>query len=87
MMTCYDDVVRTIIDLPDDQIQALAEYCAREHISRAEAVRRAVGRLVQSPDEMKARREAAIKATFGMWKDRGVTTDEYLAELRTEWDR
>jgi metal-responsive CopG/Arc/MetJ family transcriptional regulator len=87
MMTCYDNVMRTIIDLPDDQVRKLAAYCAREKVSRAEAVRRAVDRLVNDAAEMKARRQIALDATFGMWKDRGIDTDTYLAELRSEWER
>jgi len=38
----YDDgIMRTIIDLPDDQVKALAELCKSQSISRAEAVRKA----------------------------------------------
>jgi metal-responsive CopG/Arc/MetJ family transcriptional regulator len=87
MMTCYDDVMRTIIDLPEEQVEALRQYCERMHVSRAEAVRRAIDGLVNSEEERRARRAQAIKASFGIWKDRGVDTDTYLAELRAEWDR
>jgi len=38
----HDNIMRTIIDLPEQDIQDLDGICAREHISRAEAVRRAV---------------------------------------------
>ena len=41
-----DDVrryhVRTIVDLPEEQIRKLTLLCRRERISRAEAIRRAV---------------------------------------------
>jgi metal-responsive CopG/Arc/MetJ family transcriptional regulator len=87
MMTCYDDVVRTIIDLPDDQLRKLSDYCQREHVSRAEAIRRAVDKFTSDPAVNNAEREAAIWRTFGAWKHLGVTTDEYLAEIRSEWDR
>ena len=87
MMTFYDDIVRTIIDLPDDQIRALAAYCAREQISRAEAVRRAVGHFIAEPALTRARRRAALEAAFGMWKDRGIDGVEYQRALRAEWER
>lgn len=87
MMTWYDDAMRTIVDLPEEQIHALAELCAREKISRAEAIRRAVNEYLEQGEKTRAARLAALDATFGLWKDRGVTTDEYLAELRSEWDR
>ncbi|MEO5894164.1 MAG: ribbon-helix-helix protein, CopG family [Vicinamibacterales bacterium] len=47
MMTCYDDALRTIIDLPEDQLQALDGICRRDDISRAEAIRQAVALLVR----------------------------------------
>jgi polyphosphate kinase len=47
MMTYYDDAVRTIIELPEDQLGALDGICRRESISRAEAIRRAVDLLVR----------------------------------------
>ena len=44
MMTCDDITVRTIVDLPEEQIRKLTLFCRRERISRAEAIRRAIGR-------------------------------------------
>jgi metal-responsive CopG/Arc/MetJ family transcriptional regulator len=41
-----DDIMRTIVDLPDDQVRGLAALCESHGISRAEAVRRAVARLL-----------------------------------------
>jgi metal-responsive CopG/Arc/MetJ family transcriptional regulator len=77
--------MRTIVDLRDDQVAALEALCAAEHISRAEAVRRAVDGLLEKDN--RERRRRAMAASFGMWKDRGIDTDSYLAELRSEWDR
>lgn len=85
-MTCYDDAVRTIIDLPEDQVRALKAYCERKGISRAEAVRRAVARLLETESDERTRRQEAIKAAFGIWKDRR-DAQETLDELRAEWDR
>ena len=79
--------MRTIIELPDEQVRALADYCARERISRAEAVRRAVSQLMDDPAQSKARRKAALEAAFGMWKDRGIDAVEYQRALRAEWER
>ena len=87
MMTWYDDAMRTIIELPEPQIRALAAYCAREKVSRAEAIRRAVNELLTKSEHERSDDEAAFKAAFGLWKDRGIDTDTHLAELRSEWDR
>src|SRR4051794_25321898 len=68
--------VRTIIDLPDAHLRALDEICAREGISRAEAVRRAVARWVaeQSP--------ASADEAFGLWGARVTDPLAYEDDLR-----
>ena len=80
MMTCYDDAVRTIIDLPDDQLDALDGICRRESISRAEAIRRAVDLLVRD------RAAAGSPAAFGLWRGAGAVDGlSYQDRLRREW--
>jgi hypothetical protein len=80
MMTCYDDAVRTIIDLPEDQLDALDGICRRESISRAEAIRRAVDLLVRD------RAAGASHAAFGLWRaERSVDGLTYQDRLRQEW--
>lgn len=86
MMTWYDDAMRTIIELPDEQLRALAMYCAREKVSRAEAVRRAVDVLTREAEREREARQAAFDAGFGIWKDRRDAR-EIVEELRSEWDR
>ncbi len=70
--------MRTIIDLPIEQIQQLTELCRRHEMSRAEAVRRAVAMLLA--EESQTPQEA-----FGLWKDRGVDGVSYQQSLRDEW--
>ena len=78
----YDDVImRTIVDLTDDQVKSLAALCAAKGISRAEAVRRAVARLIadeQRPDRARA---------FGAWKQHTVDGATAVRRLRDEWPR
>jgi len=78
-MPSYDNDVRTIVELPEEQIRALAEVCRREKISRAEAVRRAVAEY--------ASRHAAGDAerAFGLWRDRRIDALAYERRLREEW--
>ncbi len=75
-----DIIMRTIIDLPESQVVALREFCERQKISRAEAIRRAVDGFLQS--SAKANRDEA----FGVWKSRGDSRKEVDA-LRGEWDK
>lgn len=72
--------MRTIIELPTSQLDALDALCKREGISRAEAVRRAVGQYVR--DE----RAKQPDRVFGLWRGRGVDGLEYERRLRREWD-
>ena len=72
--------MRTIIDLSDHQVAALAALCARENISRAEAVRRAL-------DVMLAEKQSqAREAVFGSWASRGDAR-VVVENLREEWSR
>ena len=77
-MTRYDISMRTIVDLPEEQLRKLAALCRREKISRAEAVRRAVGRLLQGAAAND------LKAYFGASRTRG-SVSRHLARMRGEW--
>jgi hypothetical protein len=72
--------VRTIIDLPDAQLEALDGICRRELISRAEAIRRAVDLLVRD------RAAGASHAAFGLWRGASAVDGVgYQERLRREW--
>lgn len=79
-MTWYDDAMRTIIDLPDEQLEALDGICRRDGISRAEAIRQAVSLLMQ-------RRGASRSGVaFGIWRGRRSPDGlAYQERLRREW--
>jgi metal-responsive CopG/Arc/MetJ family transcriptional regulator len=81
MITLYDINMRTIIDLPDTQIQALAQLCQKEKMSRAEAVRTAVAEFLKQKNSPKDFQQA-----FGLWKNKKINAHRYLSHLRREWD-
>jgi predicted transcriptional regulator len=71
--------MRTIVDLPDEQIEALKALSARENVSRAELVRRALA-------EFLARRSVRHDDdAFGLWRQRPEEGLEYQHRLREEW--
>jgi len=71
--------MRTIIDLPQEQLGALARLCEAQKISRAEAIRRAVDRfLKESLTEEK-------NIGFGIWRNKGISAKQYVDNLRSEW--
>lgn len=73
--------MRTIVDLPPDQIRELGRVCDDHKISRAEAVRRAVA-------EFLSRRSPAGGSLdgFGLWKGRRIDGVRYQTRMRAEWD-
>ncbi len=73
--------MRTIVDLPGNQVRGLAALCRREKISRAEAVRRAVGKLL---DEQKPSEDGLV-AAFGLWQGRKLNVRRHVDQLRDEW--
>jgi hypothetical protein len=77
-LTPDDIIMRTIVDLPREQIRKLELLCRREKISRAEAVRRAVERFLRGSPA------ADLRSFFGASKTRG-NVSRHVATLRREW--
>lgn len=76
----YDAVImRTIVDLPSDQVEALGKCSKLLGISRAEAVRRAVARFLE---EEEADREKA----FGAWEKNARNSSDFIRCIRQEWE-
>lgn len=80
MMTCDDILVRTIVDLPEEQIRKLTLLCRRERISRAEAIRRAVARY------LRVLPASDLGSFFGASRS-GGNISRQVAVLRGEWNR
>ncbi len=81
MMTLYDDIMRTIIDIPESLLRDVDALARREKISRAEAVRRAMAEFLDK------RGEPRTGAAFGIWKSRKLDSLGYEDSLRQEWSR
>jgi hypothetical protein len=82
--------MRTIVDIPDDQIKALDRIGNREKLSRAELVRRAVSQYLEAETPKKPR--PITNDIFGIAKpgDKrffdGLDGVEYQRRIRAEWD-
>ena len=70
--------MRTIVDLPQEQVKKLALLCRKEKISRAEAVRRAVEHWLGRASN------GSLRDYFGASKTRG-NVSRHLTKLRREW--
>ena len=72
--------MRTIIDIPDTQLELLNSFAVQEKISRAELIRRAVA------DYLQRYASVAEDDAFGVWRARGEDGTAYQQRLREEWD-
>lgn len=72
--------MRTIIELPAEQVESLDEWCRREGVSRAEAVRRAVA------EHLRKHHTGGAKRAFGIWGDMAEDGLAYQERVRSEWD-
>ena len=72
--------MRTLVDLPERELEQLTALSRSRKTSRAELIRQAVaGYLAQN--------KAGVEDSFGLWKDRGVDGLAYQESLRDEWER
>jgi len=84
MMSSYDSnrpviPMRTIVDLPGEQVAALQQLGVRSNLSRAELVRRAVAEYLDK------RQDSGDERAFGLWQRRHCDALDYEDQLRAEW--
>lgn len=72
--------MRTIVDLPEEQIEELKRLSGQTRLSRAALVREAVAEYLQHhPSE-------PGDEVFGIWRDMPGDGLAYQRRLRDEWD-
>jgi hypothetical protein len=71
--------MRTIIEVPADQLDGLDTVCRRDDISRAEAIRRAVALYLEKE------RAGGTDDVFGLWRGRSIDSLAHEQTLRDEW--
>jgi predicted transcriptional regulator len=70
---------RILVDLPDSQVEELAEIVDAERRPRAAVIRDAIEAYI-------ALHKPGLAAdAFGLWKEKKVDGLEYQKRLRTEW--
>ncbi len=71
--------MRTLIDLPDDQVSSLAEISARSNQSRAALIREAIAEYLAN------HRQRPPEDAFGLWGKNGADGLKYQKKARAEW--
>lgn len=74
-------LMRTLIDIPPEQIQALASLGQSQRRSRAALVRDAIR------DYLEAHQSVNAGQAFGAWGKRRRDGLAYQKKLRSEWER
>jgi hypothetical protein len=72
--------MRTLVDIPDEQIEDLAVICEAKKVSRAEVIRQAISFYI-------GRNKLASVDAFGLWKanPNGLDGLVYQEQARSEW--
>jgi metal-responsive CopG/Arc/MetJ family transcriptional regulator len=70
--------MRTLVDIPDQQITALASICANQHLSREEAIRQAIALYIEQ-------NKPATDDGFGLWGKEPRDGMTYQEQVRSEW--
>jgi metal-responsive CopG/Arc/MetJ family transcriptional regulator len=83
VLSSNDIAMRTIVDLPDEQIRALDAYGKKHGVSWAEAVRQAVAMFL--PKRSQRRLDLSNHPAFGASKHRKADSVRFQRRLREEW--
>ena len=72
--------MRTLVDIPDEQIDDLAIICEAKKVSRAELIRQAISFYIGTNKLVPA-------DAFGLWQAKQSTMDglAYQEQARAEW--
>lgn len=75
--------MRTLVDIPEGDIEVLNALSASRRVSRAALVRQAIKAFI----DLNRNRPVSMMDGLGIWKDYEIDGDEYQREIRAEWDR
>lgn len=70
--------MRTLIDIPESQINELSTICQAKNLPRAEVIRQAIAAYI-------ATNKASTSQAFGLWSNQPIDGLEYQEKVRAEW--
>ncbi len=75
--------MRTLVDIPEQDLNLLNHISKTDKVSRAELVRRAIAAYLAA----RKRRGSGIDEAFGLWADMEEDALEYQERMRSEWEK
>ncbi len=76
--------MRTLVDIPDEDLAVINKVIKAQSISRAEFIRRAIAQSLTA--HRKTQIEKAREAAFGLLAGRSVDGVDYQERIRREWE-
>jgi metal-responsive CopG/Arc/MetJ family transcriptional regulator len=76
--------MRTLVDIPEDDLAVINKVIKAQSISRAEFIRRAIAQSLTAHRQIQIKR--AREAAFGLLAGRSVDGVEYQERIRQEWE-
>ena len=73
--------MRTLVDIPEDDLELMKQLSEAGKISCEELVRQAISQYLEP------RRKGHLRDAFGLWADRKEDGFAYQERLRSEWER
>jgi metal-responsive CopG/Arc/MetJ family transcriptional regulator len=70
--------MRTLVDIPEEELEQLNVLSKARRVSRAELIRQAVAGYLE-------RNKVGLESSFGLWKEKAVDGVSYQERLRSEW--
>ncbi len=70
--------MRTLIDIPDPQMEDLAVICTAKKLPRTEVIRQAIAAYI-------ATQKPAPAQAFGLWGNKSIDGLKYQKKARSEW--
>lgn len=77
-------IMRTLVDIPENHLEALNAMAKAKEVSRAELLRQAISEYVKAHAEKKT--GEGIEKAFGLWGADFEDGLSYQQRLRAEWD-
>lgn len=71
--------MRTLVDIPDEDLRALDELGEQRKTSRAGVIRQAIR------EHIAANRKGSLDDAFGLWRGKCEDGVEFQRRLRSEW--
>ena len=76
--------MRTLVDIPEDDLAVINKVIKAQSISRAEFIRRAIAQSLTAHRQIQIKR--AREAAFRLLAGRSVDGVEYQERIRQEWE-